>query len=168
MSTPVQPTNGFTADAERFYSLLQAVQEQSRDDAQTLLPVAEDQVEKHRAIVAELRQLLTHAEADLDHWATTAANLRASVNPDLPAGGAELGGRALATIAATVLETSGKPQPIHYRDLQEQIQLAGYTISGVDAQATLLTALGRSPNWEAIGGRTGLWKLANTDTERTP
>lgn len=147
------------ADTERFYTVLQAAQERSRTDAEIILPVAEQQVEAHREIVAELRRVLAGAESELERWASTAAELRAARDGVEPVKAA-LGGKALAEIAVTVLRESGKPQPIHYSDWLDLIRLAGYQVSGRDPQATLLTALGRDQRCESIGGRTGLWRLA--------
>lgn len=157
------PDPTFHDAAERFYSVLQAASSDSKADAERLLPVAEMQVERHRQIVAELRGLQERAEAELDRWAAATANLRATVDPDTAPSGTAYGGKALSTVARAVLEQSGKQQPIHYSDLRDLIHLAGYTIAGVDPQATLLAALGRSKEWESIGGRTGLWKIAETD-----
>lgn len=153
------PTRAVRAAAARFYSDIHA-EDASRSDAESILPVAEDQVEKHREIVVELRGLLERAEADLARWATAAANLRATIDPGLDPGGAVLRGRHVGTVAVRLLEESGKPTPIHYRDWQQLIHLAGYTIGGANPQASFLTALHREPRAVKVGNRTGLWELA--------
>lgn len=160
-----QPTIPAPADIERFYGDLHAAREASRDQAEQLLPHAEHQVETHRRLVATLRDLLATVEADLARWATTAGELRATVDPDQVRPGAALSGKALREIAIRVLEQSDRPQPIHYRDWQHLVELAGYTIGGANPEATFLTALHREPRAESIGGRSGLWKLTTTEEE---
>lgn len=147
-------------DAARFYSELQAAGESGRDDAARLLPAADAQVETHRELVAALRTLLERAENELDHWAVAAANLRAAADPTIEPPGEDLGGKALVEVAVRVLADSDKPQPIHYRDWLQLVRLAGYRVGGVDPQASFLTAISRDERVESIGGRTGLWKLA--------
>lgn len=154
-----EPDLTFHSIAERFYAVLQAAKSDSKADAERLLPVAEMQVERHRQIVVELRSLQERAEAELDRWATAAANLRATVDPNAAPGGAEFGGKKLAAVAQALLEQSGK-HTMHYRDLAELIRDAGYQIAGVNPDATLLSALGKAKQWESIGDRTGLWKIA--------
>lgn len=160
---PKAPDNALEQAAERFYSVLHTLQDDSKTDAEQLLPVAEAQVEKHRALVAEMTGILDRAQAELDRWATAAANLRAAIDPNLEPVGQGLRGRAIAEVAIRVLEESGKAQPIHYRDWQQLVRLAGYRIGGANPDASFLTALHRHPDIESIGNRTGLWKLAEGD-----
>jgi hypothetical protein len=157
------PTTTVQTDAERFYSDLQALEQGSREDAERLLPIAEQQVENHRAIVTRLTSLLDRAQAELDRWAITAGELRATIDPGLEPTGAALRGKQIGEVAVKVLEESGKAQPIHYRDWLDLVRLAGYRVGGAEPTNSFLTALHRHPRIESIGARTGLWKLRDQD-----
>lgn len=52
-------------------------------------------------------------------------------------------------------------RPFYYRDLFALVERAGYRVGGRDPLATFLTTLSRTPEFEAQGGRSGMYLLTN-------
>lgn len=48
---------------------------------------------------------------------------------------------------------------VYYRDLFAIVERAGYRVGGRDPLASFLTALSRMTDVEAVGGRSGLYRL---------
>jgi hypothetical protein len=61
------------------------------------------------------------------------------------------------------LVESAADQPIHYRDWYQLLRDRGERIGGKDPLATFLTSLSRSDQVEAVGARTGLYRITTPD-----
>ncbi len=74
----------------------------------------------------------------------------------------QLRGRRLQEIAVEVLRLEvGSDQPIHYREWFSLLRAHGFEIRGKDPLNTFLTGVGRAEGVEALGGRSGLYRLAD-------
>ncbi|HMJ94379.1 MAG TPA: hypothetical protein VK486_00905 [Thermoleophilaceae bacterium] len=72
----------------------------------------------------------------------------------------ELGGKRLQEIAVEVLARSVQPgQPVHYREWYALLTAAGYRARGKDPVASFLSQINRSEDVEAVGGRSGRYRL---------
>jgi len=72
----------------------------------------------------------------------------------------ELGGKRLQEIAVTVLAREIQPgQAVHYREWYALLCAAGYRARGKDPLASFLAQINRSDRVEAIGGRSGRYRL---------
>jgi hypothetical protein len=72
----------------------------------------------------------------------------------------ELGGKRLLEVAIAVLERELEPgQPIHYKDWFALLRAAGFRVKGQDPVASFLAQLSRSPRVEAVGQRSGRYRL---------
>lgn len=117
-----------------------------------------------RERAARLRALAEHAEAqatrdermlgELESALGIAAQLRLEdFDP-------RLRGQRLEEIAIELLRA--RPdfgQPIHYREWFALLRRAGHRVAGRDPLATFLAQLNRSPAVEAVGQRSGLYRL---------
>jgi hypothetical protein len=71
-----------------------------------------------------------------------------------------LGGQRLEQIAVELLRQERQfGETIHYREWFGLVRRAGYEVIGKDPLATFLTQLRRSQNVEAVGSRSGLYRL---------
>jgi hypothetical protein len=70
---------------------------------------------------------------------------------------ASLGGRELIDKAESVLRDAG--EPLHYREISARLDTIGVKPRGVEPDATLLTALTRSPAIRGVGRRSGRYYL---------
>ena len=71
-----------------------------------------------------------------------------------------LRGRRLAEVAVAVLRREVQPgQAVHYRDWFALLKAAGFAVSGKDPLATFLAQVSRAPEVEAVGERSGRYRL---------
>jgi hypothetical protein len=71
-----------------------------------------------------------------------------------------LGGRRLAEVAVAVLRREVQPgQAVHYREWFALLKAAGFTVNGKDPLASFLAQISRTPEVEAVGERSGKYKL---------
>jgi hypothetical protein len=71
-----------------------------------------------------------------------------------------LRGRRLAEVAVAILRRERRPgQPIHYREWFALLTAAGFTASGKDPLASFLAQVSRTPEVEAVGDRSGRYRL---------
>lgn len=71
-----------------------------------------------------------------------------------------LGGQRLEEIAVELLRTDRQfGEAIHYREWFDLVRRAGHEIGGKDPKATFLAQLRRSQAVEAVGRRSGLYRL---------
>lgn len=122
------------------------------------------QVAETRARAERLRQLADHlAEqarrdeyvlAELEGALGLAAQLRIEQLDR------ELGGRRLQELAISVLQRELEPgQTVHYRDWYALLCAAGYRARGKDPLASFLAQINRAEQVEAVGGRSGRYRL---------
>ena len=72
----------------------------------------------------------------------------------------ELGGRRLAEVAVTILVRELHPgQAVHYKDWFALLHSAGFRVKGKDPLASFLAQISRSPDVEAVGQRSGRYRL---------
>lgn len=73
-----------------------------------------------------------------------------------------LRGQRLVEVAVSVLADEEEvEQPIHYRQWFELLRLHGYLVAGKKPLDVFLAQINRSPAVEKVGGRTGLYRLAD-------
>jgi hypothetical protein len=71
-----------------------------------------------------------------------------------------LRGRRLGEVAVAVLRRELQPgQPIHYREWFALLTAAGFAVSGKDPLASFLAQVSRTPEVEAVGDRSGRYRL---------
>jgi len=74
----------------------------------------------------------------------------------------QLRGKRLQEVAVEVLRTEREPdEAIHYRAWFSLLRARGFEVGGKDPVNTFLTGIGRADGVEAIGQRTGLYRLVN-------
>jgi hypothetical protein len=72
----------------------------------------------------------------------------------------ELGGRRLAEVAVAILARELQPgQAVHYKDWFALLQSAGVRVKGRDPLASFLAQISRCPDVEALGQRSGRYRL---------
>jgi hypothetical protein len=72
----------------------------------------------------------------------------------------QLRGRRLQEVAVEVLRLEvGPDQPIHYREWFSLLRAHGFEVGGRDPLNSFLTGVGRAEGVEALGGRSGLYRL---------
>lgn len=72
----------------------------------------------------------------------------------------ELGGKRLLEVAVTILRRELQPgQTVHYKEWFALLQSAGFRIKGKDPLASFLAQVSRSPEVEAVGQRSGQYRL---------
>jgi hypothetical protein len=80
-----------------------------------------------------------------------------------------LGGQRLEQIAVELLRAQRQfGEAIHYREWFGLLRRAGYEVVGKDPLATFLTQVRRSESVEAVGGRSGLYRLRNNRRRPSP
>ena len=142
-----------------FYDVLHVLSEESREHAAQLRPDLERMVNERREVVARLREFLRLADDDLDRHEQLLGRVDAILHPERELQEDGLRGKRLGQVAVEVLAKSGRAQPIHYREWFQLVREAGHRIGGKDPGATFLTTLSRSPRVEAVGARTGLYRI---------
>ena len=71
-----------------------------------------------------------------------------------------LSGKRVAEVAVAIARRELEPgQVIHYKDWFALLQAAGFRVSGKDPLASFLANINRAPQVEAVGTRTGRYKL---------
>lgn len=71
-----------------------------------------------------------------------------------------LRGQRLRQVAIQVLKRRrGEAATVHYREWYELLVADGHRVAGKDPVATFLTQLSRAPEVEAVGRRTGMYRL---------
>lgn len=70
-------------------------------------------------------------------------------------GGMVLGGHRITDVLEELVALYARH---HYTELDAILLKAGYVVGGVEGRATLLAALNRSPHWERLGKRTGIYR----------
>lgn len=71
-----------------------------------------------------------------------------------------LSGRRMAEVAVAVLRRETQPgQAVHYRDWFALLQSAGFKVTGKDPLASFLAQVSRAPEVEAVGDRSGRYRL---------
>lgn len=72
----------------------------------------------------------------------------------------QLRGRRLQEVAVEVLRRRrGDGAAVHYREWLSLLRAEGFEIAGRDPMNTFLTNLSRAPDVEALGSRSGLYRL---------
>lgn len=141
------------------YAVLRSVSERSETAAAEAAGILEVRLADHRELTQQLRTLLRDAEKAEQKLAEAVNKARAVADPGSEEELFVLRGKRLAAVAVEVLAASDKPQPIHYADWFTLVRDAGHRIGGKDQIATFLTSLSRADGVEAIGARTGLYRL---------
>ena len=121
-------------------------------------------VREARERADRLRALAEHSEAqavrDEELLAELEAVLGLSDQLRLENLDPRLGGQRLEQIAVELLRQQREfGATIHYREWFALIRKAGYQVTGKDPLATFLAQLRRSEDVEAVGRRTGLYRL---------
>jgi hypothetical protein len=138
--------------------------DQLRDAAKVERALVADRVEELREQARRVRELGETLEADL------AANARLlnqldemlGVAPQLSMTDSDqmLRGRRLRDVAIQVLKRhKGEAVTVHYREWYKLVVHDGHRVAGKDPVATFLTQVSRAPDVEAVGRRTGLYRL---------
>ena len=71
-----------------------------------------------------------------------------------------LSGRRVAEVAVAIARRDLQPgQVIHYREWFALLQAAGFRVAGKDPMASFLSNVTRSPEVEAVGKRSGRYRL---------
>lgn len=71
-----------------------------------------------------------------------------------------LSGKRVAEVAVAVLKRERGPgQAVHYREWFALLQAAGFRVAGQDPLASFLAQVSRFPDVEAIGDRSGKYRL---------
>lgn len=71
-----------------------------------------------------------------------------------------LRGRRLAEVAVAILRRETRPgQAVHYRDWFALLTAAGFRVNGKDPLASFLAQVSRAPEVEAVGERSGRYRL---------
>jgi hypothetical protein len=71
-----------------------------------------------------------------------------------------LSGRRVAEVAVAILKRERQPgQAVHYKDWFALLQAAGFKVAGKDPLASFLAHVSRAPEVEALGGRSGKYRL---------
>ena len=118
---------------------------------------ARDRAERLRALADHVEEQAArdeHALKELEGVLGMDAQLR------LESLDRELGGRRLREIAIDVLGREVQPgQPVHYRHWFALLRAAGYRVRGKDPLASFLAQISRAPDIEAVGQRSGLYRV---------
>lgn len=112
----------------------------------------------------QLRALAEHSEAQAARDERLLAELESALGlagqlrlEDLDS---RLGGQRLEEIAVELLRAERQfGETIHYREWFDLVRRAGHEIAGKDPKATFLAQLRRSQAVEAVGRRSGLYRL---------
>jgi hypothetical protein len=134
-----------TALTEEWRALTARVVEQREraDRLRGLADQVEEQARRDELLLAELKGL-----------AGVAPQLRIETLDH------ELRGRRLREVAIEILEADvGRGEPIHYKEWFQRLRDRGHRISGRDPLANFLAQIGRDPDIERVGSRTGLYRL---------
>jgi hypothetical protein len=115
----------------------------------------------------QLRALAEHSEAQATRDERLLAELESALGladqlrlEDLDS---RLGGQRLEEIAVGLLRTERQfGEAIHYKEWFDLVRRAGHEIGGKDPKATFLAQLRRSQAVEAVGRRSGLYRLRST------
>jgi hypothetical protein len=145
----------------------QVLQTAQVDPAQALIDECRDiatRVRAGRERADQLRALAEHSEAQAARDERLLAELESALGladqlrlEDLDP---RLGGQRLEQIAVELLRQERQfGEAIHYREWFGLVRRAGYEVTGKDPLATFLTQLRRSRTVEAVGARSGLYRL---------
>lgn len=112
----------------------------------------------------QLRALAEHSEAQATRDERLLAELESALGLAdqlrLEELDSRLGGQRLEEIAVELLRTDRQfGEAIHYREWFDLVRRAGHEIGGKDPKATFLAQLRRSQAVEAVGRRSGLYRL---------
>ena len=111
----------------------------------------------HREMLEHLEQQLAHEERLL-HEIEELADRRPQLR--LERLDRQLRGRRLQEVAVEVLRRRvGNDQAVHYREWFALLRAEGYEIRGRDPVNSFLTGIGRAPNVERVGSRSGLYRV---------
>lgn len=143
-------------------SALQAVYAELQTAISGLSGDAQTTIERQLADTRELARQARELSATIERAADDLFDALIAIREGVTASGV-LRGEKLARVAIEALAGSGRDQPIHYRDWYQLLRNQGERVGGKDPLATFLTALSRSDRVEAVGARTGLYRLAETE-----
>jgi hypothetical protein len=123
-----------------------------------------ERVRAGRERADQLRALAEHSEAQASRDERLLAELESALGladqlrlEDLDS---RLGGQRLEEIAVGLLRTERQfGEAIHYKEWFDLVRRAGHEIGGKDPKATFLAQLRRSQAVEAVGRRSGLYRL---------
>jgi hypothetical protein len=123
-----------------------------------------ERVRAGRERADRLRALAEHSEAQASRDERLLAELESALGladqlrlEDLDY---RLGGQRLEQIAVELLRTERQfGEAIHYKEWFDLVRRAGHEIGGKDPKATFLAQLRRSQAVEAVGRRSGLYRL---------
>jgi hypothetical protein len=123
-----------------------------------------ERVRAGRRRAEQLRALAEHAEAQASRDEQILAELEAALGmaPQLRIEDLDrrLGGQRLEEIAIDLLRRERQfGEAIHYREWFALIERAGHQVGGRDPHATFLAQLRRSERVEAVGRRSGRYRL---------
>lgn len=137
------------------------------DPAEALMDECRAMAERVRAgrrRAEQLRALAEYAEAQANRDEQILAELEAALGmaPQLRIEDLDrrLGGQRLEEIAIDLLRRERRfGEAIHYREWFALIERAGHQVAGRDPHATFLAQLRRSEHVEAVGRRSGRYRL---------
>lgn len=123
-----------------------------------------ERVRAGRERADQLRALAEHSETQATRDERLLAELESALGladqlrlEDLDS---RLGGQRLEQIAVGLLRTERQfGEAIHYKEWFDLVRRAGHEIGGKDPKATFLAQLRRSQAVEAVGRRSGLYRL---------
>lgn len=123
-----------------------------------------ERVRAGRERADQLRALAEHSEAQASRDERLLAELESALGLAdqlrLEELDSRLGGQRLEEIAVELLRTDRQfGEAIHYREWFDLVRRAGHEIGGKDPKATFLAQLRRSQAIEAVGRRSGLYRL---------
>lgn len=110
--------------------------------------------------LAEAALAMDRAARGLRRLAYIDAGIAPTPSAAPPLRGAELR-QAIVQVARERIDPA---EPFYYRDLFALVERAGHLVGGKDPLASFLTALSRTPGFEQVGGRSGLYRLTEEVT----
>jgi hypothetical protein len=128
-------------------------------------------LEQDRTDLAHLQLLAAQVQRRIDTslqmLSTIAAALGEAPQLDLDDLTEELRGQRLERVALDILtEEHGVEAEVHYREWYELVRAHGYRISGRDPVATFLAQINRCKAVEAVGRRSGRYRLRPAERTR--
>lgn len=123
-----------------------------------------DRLAEHRTRIAGLTKLVAALEqqaAEEGRLIREVARLL-GVTPELSLEELDprLSGQRLVDVATELLRLHHDvTEPVHYRDWFEMVRRGGYQVAGKDPLANFLAHVNRAEQVEAVGRRTGLYRL---------
>lgn len=123
-----------------------------------------DRLSEARGRADRLRRLADHVEQQVAHDEHILCELEGALGMraqlQIEQLDRALSGRRVAEVAVAVLKREREPgQAVHYRDWFALLHATGFRVSGRNPLASFLSQVSRSPEVEAVGDRSGKYRL---------